>query len=511
LQESLHPYDTVYPILLPPKDRFTTLYVRKVHMDNGHAGIPQTLSYLRTEIWVPQGRSVVKYVLRRCNPCRRVSGPFYAAPKHPPLPGFRVQRSRCFKNVGVDFVGPIDITDEKYEQWRIKTEKENKRTRVTRSSYKKKNKAPPRPKAYMLIITCAVSRMVHLEATLGMTVHDFKMAFQRFMNARGVPEIVNSDNAKTFIRSHKEFEAIYKSSRVRKFFDQKRIKWHFYTERAPWMGGWIERLNAIFKAVCRKVYGKAILSFDEFRTMVSDAMGVVNDRPLTYVYSDLNSSGTEITPSMLCHGYRLREPPQLSFRKAKTEEELTLGERYVHLEKVKDSFWKAWSEEYLTMLMERHIKQGKTPIKLRVPKVNDVVIVRNENTPRRTWRLGRILRVKKGARDGVIREVQVLTTNNSGKRSLLNRSPTFLVPLEVGVEYLKAENPLVEPEVDGNLDPEGSGVVGDTIQKGNLVRKTKFQEYIKEPGEKRHPPDKATVILRRSCRKGGSTERKLVV
>lgn len=511
LQESIHLYDTVYPILLPPKDRFTTLYVRKVHEDNGHAGIPQTLSYIRTEIWVPQGRSVVKYALRRCNTCRRVSGPFYAAPKHPPLPGFRVKRSRCFKNVGVDFVGPIDITDEKYEQWRILTEKQKKKTRVTRSSYQKKKKAPPRPKAYMLIITCAVSRMVHFEATMGMTVNDFKMAFQRFMNERGVPEIVNSDNAKTFIRNHKEFEAIYKSSRVRKFFDQRRIHWHFYTERAPWMGGWIERLNSIFKSVCRKVYGKAILSFDEFRTMVSDAMGVVNDRPLTYVYSDLNSAGTEITPSMLCHGHKLREPPQLSFRKPKTEEEMTLGERYVHLEKVKDSFWKAFSEEYLTMLMERHVKQGRTPIKLRTPKVNDVVIVRNENTPRRTWRLGRILRVKRSTRDGVVREVQVLTTNNSGKRSLINRSPTFLVPLEVGTEYLQAKDqePVEEPDFEVDTNEEFVGEHYDK-KEGNLVKKTGFLENTSEPSERKHPLEKGTFVLRRSCRKGGRTEQRLL-
>ena len=193
LQESLHPYDAVYPILLPPKDRFTTLYVRKVHTDNGHAGIPQTLSYVRTEMWVPQGRSVVKYVLRRCNPCRKVSGPFYAAPKEPPLPKFRVQRSRCFKNIGIDFIGPIDITDERYEQWRILTEKQKEKKRITRSSYEEKKKAPPKEKAYILIFTCAVSRMVHLEATLGMTVHDFMMAFQRFTNARGVPEFINSD------------------------------------------------------------------------------------------------------------------------------------------------------------------------------------------------------------------------------------------------------------------------------------------------------------------------------
>ena len=203
------------------------------------------------------------------------------------------------------------------------------------------------------------------------------------------------------------------------------------------MGGFIERLNTIFKGVCNKTYGKAVLSFDEFRTMVSYVMGVLNDRPLTYVYSDIDSAGMEITPSMLCHGYKLKEPPSLILRKAQYEEEVELGERYMFLEKLKDSFWKLWSQEYLTMLYERHIKQSKVPCKFIVPKVHDVVLVRTENTPRRTWRLGKILQVKQGKRDGEVREVKLLTTNKSGKRSFLTRSPTFLVPLEVGTEYIK--------------------------------------------------------------------------
>lgn len=440
LQESLCPYGTIYPILLPPRDHFTSLYIRKIHLENGHSGVPQTLAYLRSEFWVPQGRSVVKGILHKCVPCRKANGPFYSTPKHPPLPSFRVQKARAFQSIGIDFCGPFAITDVKHEEWRVKFQRELGRRRITRSS-NKKEKAPAKPKAYMLIITCAVTRAVHLEATLGMTVNDFLMGFQRFMNVRGVPEIVNSDNAKTFIRSHQELDSIYKSSRVKKFLQQKRIKWFFYTERAPWMGGWIERLNAIFKGVCKKTYGKAILSFDEFRTMVSYSMSVMNDRPLTYVYSDLHSSGFELTPSKLIHGHNLTEPPHLSLRKPKDEAEMELGERYLLLEKLKDSFWCQWSEQYLTSLYERHIKQGRVPIKFRVPRENDIVLVRNEKTPRRDWKLGRVLNVKKGSRDGEVREVTLLTTNKSGKRSHLKRSPTFLVPLEEGTNYIDHKVP----------------------------------------------------------------------
>ena len=468
LQESLCPYDTVYPILLPSKDHFTKLYIWKIHEDNGHAGVPQTLAYLRSEFWVPQGRRVVKGILHKCIPCRKVNGPFYSTPKHAPLPGFRVQRARAFQNVGVDFCGPFAITDNKYEEWRVKFEQERKRTRITRASEKRKKtpvKAPVKPKAYMLIITCAVTRAVHLEATLGMTVNDFLMGFQRFMNVRGVPEIVNSDNAKTFIRSHQEFDSIYKSARVKKFLDQKRIKWFFYTERAPWMGGYIERLNSIFKGVCRKTYGKAILSFDEFRTMVSYSMSVMNDRPISYVYSDIHSSGFELTPSKLMHGHQLMEPPHLSLRKPKDEQEMKLGERYLLLERLKDSFWNLWSQQYLTSLYERHIKQGKVPIKFRVPRENDVVLVRNENAPRRNWKLGRVLSVKKGGRDGEVREVTLLTTNKNGKRSRLRRSPTFLVPLEEGTSYVTLKN---------NREP----LKGDKCNGVKPLETTSFREVV---------------------------------
>ena len=453
LQDSLLPYETTHPILLPPKDRFTDLYVTKIHEENGHSGIPQTLSYLRSQFWVPTGRSVVKHVLHRCNPCRKVSGPFYSMPKHPPLPPVRVQRARIFKNVGLDFIGPVTIRDDKYDQWRKKSEEEKKREqrekegrrRNTRSSKKEKDKPPPKPKAYILTFTCAASRAVHFEATLGRTVDDFLMGLQRFMNVRGIPENLRADNAREFKRADKELNSIYSSSRVSKFCTQKRIKWQYYTEKAPWKGGACERLNVLCKSVCKKTYGKAVLSFDEFRTMVSYSMSVVNDRPITYVYSDLNSAGTEITPSMLLGGHKLNEPPHLSLWRPRDEDEIKLGERYMLLERLKDTFWNRWYTEYLTSLTERHIQQGKTPATFRAPMENDIVLVKNENTPRRQWRLGRVLSVKKSDRDGEIREVCLITTNASGKRSFLKRSPSFLVPLEGGTHYVTSKGKSRKP------------------------------------------------------------------
>ena len=243
------------------------------------------------------------------------------------------------------------------------------------------------------------------------------------MDIRGVPEHVESDNAKTFIRVSKEFQSIFSSNRARKFFQQKRINWHFYLERAEWQGGFIERLNGIFKNICKKTFAKAILTFEEFRSMASFAMSIMNSRPLTYVYSDINSEGIPLTPSLLMLGFNVSEPPHLSLRKKTDQTEMSLGESYKFLESLKDTFWNLWQKEYLTELFERHSKEGKTPGKIKIPKVDDVVLIRGENTPRRCWKLGRILEVKSSSRDGQCRECKVQTLSPGEKKTVISSTP----------------------------------------------------------------------------------------
>lgn len=183
--------------------------------------------------------------------------------------------------------------------------------------------------------------------------------------------------------------------------------------------------------------------------MVSYAMSIMNDRPLTYVYSDILSEGTVLTPSMLMHGYRLLEPPHLNFRK-KNSEELKLSEKYKFLEKVKDSFWHLWSTEYLTSLYEHHSTQGRTKNNPKIPKIGDIVLIRNEKQPRRNWKLARILEVKVSQRDNKIRECKVQTLSKKGRKNIdnfsktiLRRSPNFLVPLEIEPEYYSSD-PIVD-------------------------------------------------------------------
>ena len=217
-----------------------------------------------------------------------------------------------------------------------------------------------------------------------------------------------------------------------------------------------ERLNTIFKKIARKTFGRNILNFEEFRSMVSYAMSIINCRPITYVYSDINSEGTQLTPSMLLNGFNLLEPPSLNYRKPVDSNELNLSERYKFLEKLKDSFWNLWNQQYLTELYERHAKQGKTPINMRVPELGQIVLIKDEKLPRRHWKLGKIMNVKVSDRDGKIREVTVQCLSKRAQNAeitsgplpstFLRKSPCHLVPLEVEPEYYSTD-PMVETSI----------------------------------------------------------------
>ena len=65
--------------------------------------------------------------------------------------------------------------------------------------------------------------------------------------------------------------------------------------------------DQISKTMPEKGYWQELSNFDELLTLVTEMKGVLNSRPLTYVYSD---DVTEpLTPSHLLVGYRILTLP----------------------------------------------------------------------------------------------------------------------------------------------------------------------------------------------------------
>ncbi|KRZ24700.1 hypothetical protein T4C_1824 [Trichinella pseudospiralis] len=121
--------------------------------------------------------------------------------------GLAIQRSRSFRIHWMDFAGPLLV-------------------RVRRKATSK---------CYVCLFTCMASRAVPQ-----MTSAKVMEALRRFIARQGRPEIIQSDNFRSFKAAASELRQLWRHVDVERV--QHRIQWNFIPERAPWMGGYWERL-----------------------------------------------------------------------------------------------------------------------------------------------------------------------------------------------------------------------------------------------------------------------------
>ena len=155
---------------------------------------------------------------------------------------------------------------------------------------------------YIVILTCASKRAVHLEVTPSLTVFSFLCAFRRFTSRRGVPALLMSDNAKTFRAASMEIRELCRSEEVLRYLADMRISWTFIVEKAPWWGGFWERLVKSIKRPLKKVIGRTSLTYDQIQSLIVEIEGLLNARPLTYIYDDSESISSTLSPSHLIYG-----------------------------------------------------------------------------------------------------------------------------------------------------------------------------------------------------------------
>ena len=74
-------------------------------------------------------------------------------------------------------------------------------------------------------------------------------------------------------------------------------------EKAPWWGGFYERLIGSVKRCLKKSVGSAKLTLDELQRVVIEVEATLNSRPLTYLAAD--DIQEPLTPAHLLTGHRL--------------------------------------------------------------------------------------------------------------------------------------------------------------------------------------------------------------
>ncbi|XP_053395587.1 uncharacterized protein LOC128555850 [Mercenaria mercenaria] len=257
---------------LAESSKFPYLLAPDCHQRVLHAGVDSTIIYIRQKFWIPAILQCVKTIIRKCVMCRKVTGKSYAFPDPPPLPRCRVEDTVPFTVTSVDFTGALYV--------RSKNETEEK--------------------AYICLFTCASTRAVHLEVVRDLSEESFLQAFRRFTSRKSLPHVMISDNASTFVAASNHIRRLFESRKVQDALTSQGTTWKFIPKRAPWFGGWWERLIRLTKTAVKKTLGHSYVNFDMLQTVVTEIEAVLHDRPLTYVSSGMNPE--PLTPAHLLYG-----------------------------------------------------------------------------------------------------------------------------------------------------------------------------------------------------------------
>ena len=370
-------YEAAHPMILPKDHPVSILIVRYYHEILGHAGREHVLSFIRQHFWIIQARSLV----------RSVKQLMADLPKERLTP-----YERPFTYTGVNFFGPFYV----------------KRGRGSE-------------KVYGCLFTCLTSRAVHIEDVSSLGTDAFIQALRRFISNRGCPKEIWSDNGTNFVGADKEIR-----DSIRRWdqddLNKQLIKdeincslcpmfqWKFQPPAASHMNGVWERLIRSVRKSMKAILGNpnALVGLETLRTVFAEVVTILNSRPLT-PSSDDPSDPEPLTPNhLLLQQKHLALPPGLFVR-----EDLYRRKQWRRAQFLADCFWKRWLREYVPTLQQRQ-KWVREKGNL---KVNDLVLIVDENSPRGRWLLGRVMKIFPG-HDQRVRVAEVKTKNSTFVRPI---------------------------------------------------------------------------------------------
>uniref|UniRef100_A0A1I7X800 Integrase catalytic domain-containing protein n=1 Tax=Heterorhabditis bacteriophora TaxID=37862 RepID=A0A1I7X800_HETBA len=350
-------YDTKFPVFLHRSCYITHLFIIYIHNNLAHSGVNSTIANLRQIVWIPKARVTVRKCIKKlCMACRKTLAKPYPLPSMPSFPTSRVLESRPFSHLGVDYMGPL--------------------------RFKKNNSQVG--KIWICLITCLATRAIHCEVVFSLTAEAFLHMLRRFISRKGLPQYILSDNGTQFQLTSK----ILKNSSLIDYCVLKGIEWKFITELAPWQGGVYERLIGIFKQSFRRAVGRRLLLLDDVITITYEIEAVINSRPLTYYQED--SSYKPLRPiDFVLPGNCCISTPTIVTEKdeeyfPKNTSRQSLIKLWSQSQLCANNFWTIWRHEYLNLLREIHRYEHKHPrsIAINTPRVNDIVLIRDDNIPR---------------------------------------------------------------------------------------------------------------------------------
>lgn len=161
----------------------------------------------------------------------------------------------------------------------------------------------------------------------------------------------------------------------------------------------------------KRVIDDSCLTYEEMSTLLSQVEACLNSRPMSVVNSTEPSELLPLTPGHFLVGEPLVSVPDYNYQ---TSNVSSLS-RWQFVQRMLQTFWKRWSNEYLSMILNRY----KWAYKLPEPKIGDIVLVKEDDLPPSRWLLVRILEKHPG-HDNVTRIVTLRTKSSILKRPTSN-------------------------------------------------------------------------------------------
>ena len=397
-------------IVLPQTHPLTTLVVKDVHERSlGHVGgVNWNANQIKKDYWILHLQKEVKRMLAKCYECaRRYPKPFeqQMGPLHDArLPGSYGEGESPFAfagGVSVDFAGP----------WLTK-----------------QGQRQAREKRYLAIFTCQLARAVHLEMVPSLEAADCLLAFLKFLNRRGFPERIISDNGGNLVRTEKELSTVRDSlGKVREkvlemALDFPKFEWIWCGERTPHQNGAVERMVSVVKRSMNKLSvvnpKTGALTDHELDALFIRVEGLMNARPLTPTVT--NTGGDQVlTPNHFIVGNGNNSPVRLAVPDAVRKDLLNqYNFRWYRVEEAAEEFWQRMNAEFL----EQSRKRGKW--NTGCPDINpgDLVMVLDAANDALRWPLAKVLELELD-KEGRVQTVKILFRGTETRRGVRSLAP----------------------------------------------------------------------------------------
>ena len=379
VDQALASYDTRHPVLLPRKHQISHLITRCYH-EIGHTGVATTVAKIKRKYWIIRSHDLAKLIRLRCVVCRKLDAKVeeqYMAN----LPRIRLQPLMPpFYHTACDYFGPYHL-------------------KISRNK---------RAKYYGVIFTCLITRAVHLELTVDYSTMEFLQTLRRFFSIRGYPALLMSDNGSQLVGAERELKEMIKGwshKELKEFGAERGMEWKFTTPAAPHQNGSAESLVKSTKNALKKAIGEQILTPFEFYTCLMEIANLINQRPIGRIPNDPND-GSYLCPNDLLLGRASSTVPQGPFRESRNPRH-----RVEFIQKIVDSFWKRWKRDVFPTLVPRK----KWIVEKRNVRVDDIVVMKDENAVRGSWTVGRVVSVYPGE-DGRVRNAKIKTATSEYQR-----------------------------------------------------------------------------------------------